>query len=89
MFGWRQLSPQLIVTFIYLFFSSVDGSSRRWPADGDEKKAATEVWTENPGLQASSDGNDVCSHPTKTAIFKSDKRLYKGTTYKTVKYITF
>lgn len=63
--------------------------------DGDlqmamKRKRLLRCEQKNPGLQASGNGNGgVSSHPTKTAIFKSDKLLYKGTTYKTVKYITF
>lgn len=74
------------------FFFSINDSGRQRCADDHEKKATTEVWTENLGLQASSHGNNsVCSHPTKLPLwsFKSNKLLYKGTTYKTVKYITF
>lgn len=61
--------------------------------DDHEKKAATEVWTENRRLRASSNEDDsICSHPIKLPLwphYKSSKLLYKGTTYKTVKYITF
>lgn len=61
--------------------------------DGDlrmamKRKRLLRCEQKNPGLQASGNGG-VSSHPTKTAIFKSDKLLYKGTTYKTVKYIIF
>lgn len=59
-----------------------------------ETKAATEVWTKiKLGLQASENNSILfTSYYVKLPLWshcKSNKLLYKGTTYKIDKYITF